>query len=79
LKELAMMSKRVWVSPIDYALVYAGLGDADSTFAWLEKAYQAHEMRFELASFYYDNSRSDPRFAGLARRVGISLQALALK
>ena len=60
LKELAMLSKKRWVSPIDYALVYAGLGDADSTFAWLEKAYQAHEMRFELASFYYDSFRSDP-------------------
>jgi len=79
LKELALMSKQRWVSPIDHALVYAGLGDADSTFAWLEKAYQAHEMRFELASLYYDSLRSDPRFAGLARRVGVVPQALALK
>lgn len=71
LKDLAMLSKQRWVSPIDYALVYAGLGDADSTFAWLEKAYQAHEMRFELASFYYDRFRSDPRFANLVRRLGL--------
>jgi len=71
LKELAMLSKQRWVSPIDYALVHAGLGDADSTFAWLEKAYEAHEMRFELASFYYDGFRSDWRFASLQRRLGL--------
>jgi tetratricopeptide (TPR) repeat protein len=79
LKELAMMSRQRWVTPIDYALVYAGLGDADSTFAWLEKAYQAHEMRFELASFYYDTFRSDPRFAALVRRLGLSFPVSAPK
>ena len=79
LKELAMLSKQRWVSPIDYALVYAGLGDADSTFTWLEKGYQAHEMRFELASIYYDSFRSDPRFSDLVRRVRIPAQALRPK
>ena len=74
-----MLSKQRWVSPIDYALVYAGLGDADSTFTWLEKGYQAHEMRFELASIYYDSFRSDPRFADLVRRVRIPAQALTPK
>ena len=58
---------------MDFALVYAGLGDADSTFHWLEKAYQAHESRFELASLYYDGFRSDPRYADLVRRVGLPL------
>jgi tetratricopeptide (TPR) repeat protein len=77
LRELASLSSTRWVSPINYALVYAGLGDADATFAWLEKAYQAHEVRFELASIYYDSFRSDPRFADLARRVGIVPLALA--
>ncbi len=79
LKELAMLSGQRWVSPIDYALVYAGLGDSDSTFAWLEKAYQAHEMRFELASFYYDSFRSDPRFADLKGRLGFPFPVAASK
>ncbi len=72
LKDLTTMSRQRWVSPIDHALVYAGLGDADSTFAWLEKAFQAHETRFELASFYYDAFRLDPRFKNLTRRMGIA-------
>ena len=79
LKELAMLSGQRWVSPIDYALVYAGLGDSDSTFAWLEKAYQAREMRFELASFYYDSFRSDPRFADLKGRLGFPFPVAASK
>lgn len=75
LNELATLSKQRFVSPVDYALVYAGLGDAEATFALLEKAYQAHETRFELASLYFDNFRSDPRFPDLMRRVGLPVQA----
>jgi len=70
LKELAGLSSKRFVSPVDFALVYAGLGDADSMFQSLEKAYQAHEARFELASLYFDGFRSDPRFGNLVRRVG---------
>jgi hypothetical protein len=79
LQELTTLSKQRFVSPVDFALVYAGLGDADSTFAWLEKAYQAHETRIELASMYYDSFRSDPRYGDLMRRVGLPLQAPAQK
>ena len=75
LQELAAMSKQRFVSPVDYALVYAGMGDADAMFASLEKAYQAHETRFELASLYFDNFQLDPRYADLMRRVGQPVQA----
>jgi len=74
LDELAAMSKQRFVSPMDFAVVYAGLGDADSTFQWLEKAYQARATRIqELRSMYFDSVRSDPRYAGLMRRVGLPL------
>ena len=59
---------------MDFAVVYAGLGDADSTFQWLEKAYRARATRIqELRSMYFDSVRSDPRYAGLMRRVGLPL------
>jgi TolB-like protein/DNA-binding winged helix-turn-helix (wHTH) protein/Tfp pilus assembly protein PilF len=71
LNELTTLSRQRFVSPVNFAIVYAGLGDADSTFAWLEKAYQAHETRIELPSLYYDKFRSDPRYADLMRRLGL--------
>ncbi|MCU1234505.1 MAG: Adenylate cyclase [Candidatus Solibacter sp.] len=72
LEELKAMSYVRLVSPIDFAIVYAGLADADSTFQWLEKAYQARATRIhELQSPYYDRVRSDPRHADLKRRVGL--------
>ncbi len=70
LADLTATSKRRNVSPMNFALVYAGLGDANSTFEWLEKAYQARETRLsELPSMYFDSLRSDPRYAVLLRRA----------
>jgi TolB-like protein/DNA-binding winged helix-turn-helix (wHTH) protein len=72
LEELGALAKQRYVPPVDFALVYAGLGDSDSTFRWLEKAVQGREMRIELSAMYYDGFRSDPRFADLSRRIGFS-------
>ncbi|MCX6628473.1 MAG: winged helix-turn-helix domain-containing protein [Candidatus Solibacter sp.] len=77
LKELARLSGERFVSPVDFAVVHAGLGDADSTFLWLEKAVQARETRIELASMYFDSFRSDPRYVDLIRRLGLPLPAPA--
>ena len=72
LERLTILSKQRYVSPVDFAVVYAGLGDADSTFHWLEKAYQTRTTRIhELPQPYYDSLRLDPRYASLMRRVGL--------
>jgi hypothetical protein len=50
----------------------AGLGDKDQAFAWLEKDFQARTgllPRRWVSSF--DSRRSDPRGAGLPRRIGL--------
>ena len=56
------------------AFVYAGLGDNDQAFEWLEKAF---EERSDLLVYLnvdpaLDRLRSDPRLTDLARRVGYS-------
>jgi TolB-like protein/DNA-binding winged helix-turn-helix (wHTH) protein/Tfp pilus assembly protein PilF len=72
LKELTTMSAQRYVSPMDFAVIYAGLGDADSTFHWLEKAYATRATRVhELPLMYFDSVRSDPRHANLLMRVGL--------
>jgi tetratricopeptide (TPR) repeat protein len=73
LDELKELSKKRYVSPVDMAIVYTGLGDRKSAFLWLEKAYQEHTMRIqELPEPIFDSLRSDPRFGGLMRRVGLA-------
>jgi TolB-like protein/Tfp pilus assembly protein PilF len=53
--------------------MYAGLGDKDEAFAWLEKAYEERRQRLTWLNVdpLLDPLRSDPRFADLVRRVGL--------
>jgi TolB-like protein/DNA-binding winged helix-turn-helix (wHTH) protein/Tfp pilus assembly protein PilF len=72
LSQIQRMSPQRYVSPVDIALIYTGLGDRDSAFVWLEKAYQERAARIgELAQPNYDNLRADPRFTELMSRLGL--------
>jgi serine/threonine protein kinase/Tfp pilus assembly protein PilF len=55
------------------ALVYAGLGENDIAFQWLEKSYERHEE--SILSLKVDPKldplRSDPRFLALLKKIGI--------
>ena len=55
-------------------MVYAGLGEQDKAFEWLEKAYKDREGRMTILKFApeFDSLRSDPRYAELIRRVGLA-------
>jgi tetratricopeptide (TPR) repeat protein len=59
----------------EIALVYAGLGDRNQAFQWLEKSYQAHDEGLTHLKIdpCLDPLRSDPRFDGLLRQVGLAL------
>jgi tetratricopeptide (TPR) repeat protein len=74
LQRLDELQKRRFISTISRVYVYAGLGDKDKAFEWLEKAYQ--ERSDSLAWFRFDpeskNLRSDPRFAALMRKIGFT-------
>ncbi len=72
--ELEEASKKLYVSPYYIALIYAGLGEWDEMFAWLEKAYENRDwwllwLRVEPR---FDQVRSDPRFQDLLRRIGFN-------
>jgi TolB-like protein/Tfp pilus assembly protein PilF len=70
-------AKQSYVSPVDFAVVYAGLGEVDAAFEWLEKAYQSRTTRIhELPLAYFDSIRSDARYAELVRRVGLPAEAI---
>jgi TolB-like protein/DNA-binding winged helix-turn-helix (wHTH) protein/Tfp pilus assembly protein PilF len=62
-------------SSLTMARIFAGLGDKDKAFEFLEKAYS--EKSFGLptslkADLLLDSLRSDPRFQPLVRRIGLN-------
>jgi TolB-like protein/DNA-binding winged helix-turn-helix (wHTH) protein/Flp pilus assembly protein TadD len=75
LRDFEQKSKTEYVSPYMTATIYAGLGDKDRAFEFLEKAYtqRSWDIAWALkADLRIDNLRSDPRFQALLRRVGFS-------
>jgi TolB-like protein/DNA-binding winged helix-turn-helix (wHTH) protein/Tfp pilus assembly protein PilF len=70
---LDQMSRGKYVTPYGVALVYAGLGDKEQAFAWLNKAYEGrnHWLVWLDRDPRWDRLRSDPRFADLKKRVGL--------
>lgn len=56
-----------------FALIYAGLGQKDEAFEWLEKAYQERSSYLLYMKSYPSMVplRSDPRFQDLAGRIGL--------
>lgn len=71
LHDLAHRSKDSHVSPYVLANIYAGLGEKDKAFQYLEKTYDERSLDLWLlkADLRIDNLRSDQRFQDLARRV----------
>jgi eukaryotic-like serine/threonine-protein kinase len=55
------------------AALYADLGDKDQAFRWLDTAYQERDLYLLglKTDFLLDPIRSDPRFAEMARKVGL--------
>lgn len=61
------------VGRYEIAIIYAGLGEKDQAFSWLDKAYEARDKGLTYLKIdpSVDPLRSDPRFAALVRRVGL--------
>lgn len=72
LKEVSGRGQR-YVSPFYIATIYAGLGENDEAFIWLEKAYQDRSFWIETLKVnpHFDNFRDDPRFQDLLKRAGL--------
>jgi len=76
LKELCRLAEQRFVSAFDFAIIYAGLGEANSAFEWLERARveRSFSMLLSLkAEPRLDPLRADIRFQDLLRQVGLPL------
>ena len=60
-----------YLPPFHIALAYAGLGDKDAAFRWLERAYDEHASFMDGIKVTpgFDVLHSDPRFAALLERM----------
>jgi hypothetical protein len=61
-----------YTSPLAFATVYAGLGDKDQAFRWLDKAFEERStpISFLKLDAIWDPVRADARFASLVQRIG---------
>jgi len=73
LERLEEMAKSRYVAPLERAYVYAGLGNLDRSFEWLEKAYEEREGNLLFARVFPigKDIEHDPRFSDLMRRIGL--------
>ena len=75
LKELQEKHTRNEGPAFDVAAIYAGLGDKDQAFVWLEKGFTDRSGRLGRTNWEvgFESLRGDPRFADLIRRMGIKI------
>ncbi|HXC48946.1 MAG TPA: winged helix-turn-helix domain-containing protein [Candidatus Sulfotelmatobacter sp.] len=75
LHDLERKFKETSASPYTMATIYAGLGENDKAFRFLEKAYseKSLDLFWSLNSdLLLDSLRPDPRFQSLLRRMGLT-------
>jgi serine/threonine-protein kinase len=74
LKELEVKYARHEAVGQYLADVYAGLGDRDQAFTWLERDFErrsGNRLPFSKWWFTFDDLRGDPRFGDLMHRMGL--------
>ena len=73
LQTLSQQANKGYVSAFDVATIYAGLGEKDKAFAWLDKAATEHSSFLAYSKWEprLDPLRSDPRFKQVLTRIGL--------
>ena len=75
LRDLVDGWRRGKMGAFEVAIVYLGERDLDRTFWWIDKSFDDMSFRGEIMDPLYDDLRADPRFAAVARRMGLTSRA----
>jgi hypothetical protein len=70
---LKARSESHYVSPLSFATIYAGLGEDQEAFSYLERAVEARDtsLPVHLLSAEFDSLRDHPHFQDLRGRIGL--------
>jgi serine/threonine protein kinase/tetratricopeptide (TPR) repeat protein len=74
LDHLKELSAHSYVAPYNVVVIYAGLGEKDEAFDWLNRAYDDRSytlVEYLTTDARLDSLHSDPRFDELRRRIGL--------
>jgi tetratricopeptide (TPR) repeat protein len=73
INELEERASRGYVSELWTAIAYAGMGEADKMFDYLERGYRGRDpaMVYLSRTHEFDAYRSDPRFRTLLEKMGL--------
>jgi DNA-binding SARP family transcriptional activator len=73
LNELHELSKRGYISSYRVAAIYFGLREAEQAFEWLQRAVEERDawLNWLRVDPVFDDLRSDRRFQGLLKQVGL--------
>ena len=76
LEELTRLSAEEYVPGTSIALIYAGLGEKNQAFTWLDKGYEqrAFQLQWIQLDPRWDSLHSDPRFQNLLLRINLTQQ-----
>jgi len=74
LSEMLELSKTQYIPPQEFAIIYAGMGDTDNAFAWLEKEYMERfaGLIYLTVEPLFQPLRSDPRYYSMVNRLNLT-------
>jgi tetratricopeptide (TPR) repeat protein len=73
IRDLEQMFSNKRADGKDLAVVYAGLGEKDKAFEWLDKAYENHSFQLTTLNIepLLQPLHDDPRWKDLKKRIGL--------
>jgi DNA-binding SARP family transcriptional activator len=63
--------RRGTTGAFEVAIVYFGERDLDRAFQWIDKSFEDISLQGDIMAPLFDDLRADPRFAAVARRIGL--------
>jgi hypothetical protein len=68
------MTAQGYVPPSSFAWIHLGLGEVNTCFEWLNRAVdECDQLLMPIKTYgFLDPIRSDPRFAALLQKLGLS-------